>query len=376
MDILFVTNVDSYFLSKISLAQAFQQAGHRIIVLCKHTRYQDQIRQHGFEFIHFPFSRRSLNPFRLLYEAFSVSRIYRRVSPDVVILITPRIGLVGSFAHVFYSRTRVFQIITGLGFLFTSSRVSFLSRMVLVYYKFLSRFRRLFFIFQNHDDADLFFRYQICSEATGITVKGSGVDLKKFAYSDPVCYQHQVIFLLASRLLYDKGVMEYIQAAKLLYPEVGNKAKFLIAGSVDHENPMRIPEQELIDSLIPGYIEWIGYQNDMVRLLQSVHVVVLPSYREGLPRILAEAAAVGRPVITCNSVGCRECVMDGYNGFLVEVKDIQGLSEAMKKFISDPSLIATMGYHSRLFAEKEHDMHRNNQQMVDFVNQICSSTCL
>ena len=183
-------------------------------------------------------------------------------------------------------------------------------------------------------------------------IKGSGVDLEQFAFSEETV-KEKVRFALLSRMLFDKGVVEFIEAAKKIKTRVSGRAEFILAGDCDTINLAGIAEDKLKEMLDPPYIQWIGFQQNIFQIIREADVVVLPSYREGLPKSLIEAAAVGRPIITTNTQGCRECVIEDYNGYLVPVKDTELLSQRMETLINDSELRRKMGKNSRLLAEKE-----------------------
>jgi len=188
-------------------------------------------------------------------------------------------------------------------------------------------------------------------------IKGSGVDLERFAFSVETV-KEKVRLVLPSRMLFDKGVIEFIEAAKKIKVRVFNKSEFILVGDCDTINLAGIKENELKEMLDPPYIQWIGFQQNILQIFQNANVIVLPSYREGLPKSLIEAAAVGRPIITTDTQGCRECVIENYNGFLVPVKDTEILSQRMETLINNSDMRKKMGKNSRLLAEKEFSIEK------------------
>ena len=183
-------------------------------------------------------------------------------------------------------------------------------------------------------------------------IKGSGVDLNQFAFSEEMV-KEKVRIILPSRMLFDKGVVEFITAAEKIKARVFNKAEFILVGDCDTINLAGILEDQLKKMTDYPYIQWIGFQQNIYQIMQEADIVVLPSYREGLPKSLIEAAAVGRPIITTDTQGCRECVIEDYNGYLVPVKDTELLSRRMETLINDPVKRKKMGKNSRLLAERE-----------------------
>lgn len=371
--LLIVTNLDSFFLSHwLNIAQTLRNEGYRVTVMTRDTGKASRIIENGFDYIHFPFDRSSLNPIKFFISAIRLGRLYQQISPDIITHVSPKICVEGSTAaRLMYRRAKIINMISGLGYVFTSKKMILLQKLILLYLRMFISKTSTFFVFQNKDDLHLFLRNKITQPEKSLVIKGSGVNLDEYAHSCLPDLQGPIHFLLAARLLYDKGVMDYIQAARLLEPRYRTRARFILAGNIDKENPKGIAEEELKSHLIPDYIVWVGFQSDMVSLYQQVHVAVLPSsYREGLPQALCEAAAIGRPIITYDSVGCRECVRDGYNGYLVKPKDIQGLAQAMEKFILEPTLIQQMGNHSRAYAVQEFDVNMITEQLIGFMNRI------
>ena len=177
-------------------------------------------------------------------------------------------------------------------------------------------------------------------------IKGSGVDEKEFGFLAPVKKQKLIVVLLA-RMLKDKGVLEFIEAAQTLKKEFTGKAEFWLVGGIDEHNPAHITENELNEKCDPAYIVWLGHRSDVKHVYEQSDIVCLPSYREGLPKSLIEAMAIGRPIITTDAIGCRECVDEAINGFKVPVKDYQQLSVRMKQLLLDEDLRLKMGKASR-----------------------------
>jgi glycosyltransferase involved in cell wall biosynthesis len=207
------------------------------------------------------------------------------------------------------------------------------------------------FIFQNPDDEQLFKNLNFEVGNKFYLIKGAGVDLDKYTYTERINLNN-ISFILIARMLKDKGISEFIRASRIVteqYPD----SKFILVGDLDNNNLASYTKNELTIELIGTNVNWLGYRNDIFDLLRASDVVVLPSYREGLPKSLIEAAATGLPIITTDSVGCRECVDDGVNGFLVPVGNSSILAQKMIELIENPQMINKMGKASRLKAEKE-----------------------
>jgi glycosyltransferase involved in cell wall biosynthesis len=298
-----------------------------------------------------------LSDLRLLWQLFL---LMRRIRPDVVMGYTIKPVIYGSLAAWLTSVPYRFALVTGLGYAFTDNRSSSMTRLVQRLYCFsLSKVAKVFF--QNPDDEALFRAKGILTESTpSVVVNGSGVDVDSFVVeSFP---DEPARFLMIARLLGDKGVREYARAAKRmknLYPE----SEFCLVGWID-ENPDAISEGELDTWVAEGSIEFLGRLEDVRPAIADSFVYVLPSYREGTSRTVLEAMAMGRPIITTDAPGCRETVIEGENGFLVPVKDVDSLVSAMRNFIDDPDLAGRMGKRSREIAEDKYDVHKVNAVML------------
>ncbi|WP_291909294.1 glycosyltransferase family 4 protein [Chitinophaga sp. CB10] len=354
MKLFIVVNVDWFFLShRLPVALAAKAAGYDVTIVTADTGRADEIRSHGLKVIHLPFKRsgmnlkEELNCIRLLYN------LYRQHKPDVLHHVTIKVALYGSIAARLSKMKGTVNAISGLGYNFTGGRKGLAQRVLLTMMKFGFRGGNRHFIFQNEDDVSVFKSLKIVDDRDVTLIKGSGVDLNEFTFALKPATAGRVKVVLPARMLRDKGVMEFIDAAKLLKKELEHSAQFILAGDVDHENLAAISAEELNGLTDGDYIKWIGYQKNVRQLLQEADLVVLPSYREGLPKSLIEAAAVGRPIITTDVPGCRECVIPDYNGFLVPAKDAETLAAAMRRLILSADLRKEMGANSRELAERE-----------------------
>lgn len=306
--------------------------------------------------------RTGLNPLMDLITLAQLWRLMQSLKPDFTLGYTVKPVIYGSLAAWFADVPNRFAMITGLGYAFQgeNGKRSWLKRIVAsLYREALAKTSKVFF--QNPDDEALFYQQNILSkiEQKSVVVNGSGIDVESF---NVVSMPAKPCFLLIARLLGDKGVREYVKAAcivKSRYPEVS----FGLVGWID-ANPDSISENELAQWIDSGVVEFYGRQSDVKPALAKCSVYVLPSYREGTPRTVLEAMAMGRPIITTDAPGCRETVIDGENGFLVPVKAIDELAVVMLKFINQPELIHTMGKRSRQIAEQKYDVRKVNNHML------------
>ena len=223
------------------------------------------------------------------------------------------------------------------------------------------------FIFQNPDDQKLFSNYGFTKSTNNVLIKGSGVD--ETIYQSGIKTQNKKIkIVLLARMLKDKGVIEFIKAANLLKNKYDSKFEFLLAGNLDYSNPAGISEQDLLTLCDDSYIKWIGFQNNVKSIYQDCDIVCLPSYREGLPKSLVEAMAMELPIVTTNVTGCRECVVDGYNGFLVPVKDHVELANKIEVLGLNYNLRIKMGKNSRIKMLKEMSLRKVIDLTFKFYN--------
>lgn len=308
-----------------------------------------------------PLSRTGTNP---LVDARLLWRLYvliRQIRPDTVLSYTIKPVIFGTLAAWLARVPHRYSLITGLGHTFTGERTGLLGGLVQQLYGLALRKVDIVF-FQNPDDQSLFYNRRILhKQKRSVVVNGSGVHLSEFRMES--LSDGPPRFLMISRLLGAKGVREYVAAARQLRKSTP-QAKFRLVGWVD-ENPDAISLAELNVWVAEGDIEFLGRLQDVRLALADTTVYVLPSYyREGTPRTVLEAMAMGRPIITTDAPGCRETVIDGENGFLIPVKSVNALVEAMQKFIDDPELAARMGKRSREIAEEKYDVHKVNAVML------------
>ncbi|WP_300705020.1 glycosyltransferase family 4 protein [Bacteroides sp.] len=368
--LFFVTNVDWFFIShRLPLALHAIRQGYEVYLLSRDTGKKQLLQERGIHFIEIPFDRSGSNPFHELKCVFLLYKSYRRCRPDIIHHITLKAALLGSVAAKLSRQCNVVNAISGLGYNFTNGRNGKLQKLIKLLIRIAFKSENFSFILQNPDDVAMIEGLDLIPSSQIFLIKGSGVDLDKFVYSKaPNVIPLKVLF--PARILLDKGVMEFINAAKLLYGNFCGKVKFVLAGDCDKENRAVLGEKELKSLLIPNYIEWIGYQKDMIPIYENCDIVVLPSYREGLPKALIEACAIGRPVITTDVPGCRECVRWGYNGCLVPAKDEKSLADAVKTLLLDNKMRINFGLNSRILAEEEFSIDKVIQSTFDIYHSL------
>jgi glycosyltransferase involved in cell wall biosynthesis len=337
--------------------------GHEVIAAAPSSpkNIVEELASMGVSFRGIPLNRAGLNPLRDLHTLSAIRQLYAEERPDVVLAYTAKPVIYSGLAAR-RGKPAVHAMITGLGYGFGSG--SLRQRMVglamqELYRASLRRCAGVFF--QNPDDCELFRKRRLLPRSLKAQmINGSGVNLSWYA---PAPLPSEPTFLLVARLLVEKGVRQYAEAAakvRAKYPGT----RFLLVGDLD-PNPASIHAKELDSWQTSGAIEYLGRLEDVRPAYEQASVYVLPSfYREGTPRSVLEAMAMGRPVVTTDAPGCRETVVDGLNGFLVPVKNAQALAEAMEKFIKNPALIPGMGQESLRMAREKYDVHKVNKVIL------------
>lgn len=353
--ILFVVNVDWFFLShRLPLALAARDAGFDVHVATAMTGDADAIQSHGFTLHPISINRSSTGLSALVSLVWKLWRLIRQLQPEIVHLVTIKPVLIGGLAARLAGVKRVIAAISGLGFIFTARGMAAALRRWLVayFYRLALAHRAVLVIFQNDDDRRLLQARAGISDSQVVLIRGSGVDLNQWKFQP--LPTGQPIVLMASRLLVDKGVMEFIEAARALRGIV--QARFVLVGDIDPDNPSSVSKKFLRNHVDSGAIEWWGKRSDMQQVLGAAHVVVLPSYREGLPKVLIEAAAVGRAVVTADVPGCRDAIINGRTGLLVPPRDAAALATTIRSLIDDPQKLTAFGVAGRQLAEKAFDI--------------------
>lgn len=353
------------------LISALQEKGMHVHVAAPDLLLGDAVRVQleakGLVVHNIPLQRTGTNPLRDFRSLWSLWRLLRRVQPHYLLSYTVKPVIYGTLAAWLAGVPHRFALITGLGYAFMEQssgsgpkrgRVKALVQSL--YFHALAKAHKVFF--QNPDDEAVFRRLGLLPPAVpSVVVNGSGVDVTAYAVAPQPATGMQ--FLLIARLLGDKGVREYAEAARRIRA-TNPSVHFALVGWID-SNPDSISQQELDRWVNEGTVNYLGRLSDVRPAIACSHVYVLPSYREGTPRTVLEAMAMGRAVITTDAPGCKETVVDGHNGFLVPVKSVDALEQAMLKFVNDPSLVTRMGNRSRRVAEEKYDVHKVNAVMLD-----------
>ncbi|MES9943486.1 MAG: glycosyltransferase family 4 protein [Candidatus Thiodiazotropha sp.] len=363
--ILFVVNDAGFFLShRLPLALAALEQGYEVCVATPPGDGVEQIKAEGLHYRQVSLSRSGANPLAELWTIWNLYRLYRELQPLIVHHVTIKPVLYGTLAARVANVSAVVNAISGLGFVFLArSWFSAMARSaVLTSYRWLFSRKRLWVIVQNRDDYDFLLDKGCLTRDKIELIRGSGVDVEHFAMSPE--RDETPLVVLPARMLWDKGVGEFVEAAQLLH-SMGIKARFALVGGIDPNNPESVPAERLAEWAREGDVEWWGNRQDMPAIYSHAHIVCLPSYREGLPKVLLEAAATGRAIVATDVPGCREVVIEEKNGLLVPARQSRPLAEALRRLITNPALRQSMGQQAREMAVAEFSIHYVVERHLD-----------
>jgi glycosyltransferase involved in cell wall biosynthesis len=372
--ILFVDNdVNTFHHYRIELALAARDAGFEVHVAAPPGKSSEILISEGLRYHAIPMTRSGLAPWKEFSTISVLFRLYRRVKPDLVHHLRLKPVLYGGLAAYGARVPAVVGLLTGLGYVFIaeSRRALVMRKLVVLTSKVAFRHRNQRIVFQNPDDQNVFIKTKILPAAQTVLIKGSGVDVNLYV---PTPEPEGVpVVVLASRMLRDKGVVEFVEAARALRDN-GVSARFVLVGETDPGNPTAISAEQLRSWADEGVIEWWGHQSNMRKVLSQSNIVCLPSLREGVPKVLIEAAACGRAIVTTDAPGCREIVREGENGFLVPVRDSKALADALKILIESAPLRALMAAKGREIAVSEFSVERVVDETLGVYRELLAAS--
>lgn len=351
MRIVLFANTDWYLYNfRLPLAEKLRARGDEVVLVSPSGPYGEKLCGLGFWWEPFDFARKGTNPFAELGTLSRLIALYRSIAPDLAHHFTIKCFLYGGIAARRLGIPTV-AAVTGMGHVFTTTtlKTTVLRPLLTAAYRYALRGSQV--IFQNPDDLREFRHRRLLGDAAVHLIRGSGVNTTRFA-PEPSPLQQPVNALMIGRLLREKGVVELVRAAQQLrstHPSL----RIQIAGSRDDGNPSSLSADDVARWSAAGALEFLGHREDVKDLLCASHIAVLPSYREGTPRSLIEAAACGLPLVATDVPGCREICRDGENGILVPAKDAKALAVAIARLADDPALRTKMGQRSREIAEQE-----------------------
>lgn len=362
------SHTSSLFWFRMDMMKDFIKHGHTVIALGPESEdnWKRSFEENGIQYKQFFVERNGINPFSDLKTYMQLSQFMKREKPDKIFAYQAKTVVYGSLAAKANGIKEVYPLIAGLGSIFRGKGLKnkIIKTVMKIEYRAACKISKKVF-FQNNDDKSEFINNGLIIEDKIAMINGSGVNLEKFK---PQPLPVMPVFLFIGRLIKDKGVVEYLEACKKIkakYPEV----RCLLVGPYD-SNPSALQPEELKPYLDQNIIEYFGEQSDVRPYIEQCSAYILPSYHEGTPKTVLEAMAIGRPIITSDAPGCRETVTDGYNGFLVAIKDIDGLVKKMETLIQNPEMSKLMAERSLKLAREKYDVNLVNKSIMKTMNLL------
>lgn len=332
-----------------------------------------RITQLGFIHHPIPVYRKSMNVLNELRLMRRIYRLYAELQPDIMYNATIKPVIYGGIAARILRLSGMISLITGLGYVFITPglKMRVVRTAIKQAYRIALQQRGMRVIFQNNDDRAIFIQQKIVAPEQAVIIKGAGVDVHVFQSAPEP--EGPPIVVLPARMLWDKGVREFVEAAQRL-KAAGIQTRFVLAGDIDPSNRASITREQLQQWHDSGAVEWWGWCDDIQSVMAGAHIICLPSYREGMPKALLEAAACGRPIVATDIAGCREVVRHEHNGLLVPPRDADALTEALRRLLQDRDLRQTMGARSRAVAEAEFSTDAIIRANIDLCEEILAQS--
>ncbi|MDR0673709.1 MAG: glycosyltransferase family 4 protein [Zoogloeaceae bacterium] len=368
--LLFVLNDAGYFLShRLQIAQAARAAGFDVHVATPESDKTKVIRAHGFAWHPLPMTRSGTRLFPEIAAFWRLIRLFHKIKPDLLHLVTIKPVLYGGIAARLTRVPAVVAAVPGLGFVFSRQgfKASLIRFLVGLLYRMALGHPNLRAIFQNTDNAQCIARLAVLPAEKICLIRGAGVDLADYAASP--LPDGMPLVILPARMLKDKGILEFVEAARRLRQN-GCEARFALVGEPDPGNPASLTEANIDEWLAEGVVEYFGYRSDMPEVLKMSSLVVLPSYHEGMPRALMEAQACGRAVVTTDVPGCRDAITPNVTGLLVPPRDAAALAEAIGALLDDRERLQAMGKAGRALAEEAFDVREVVRQHLEIYRSL------
>lgn len=355
---------------RLGLIKALQKNGHEVVLIAPKDEHTEELKQQGFPIIIVSgLSRKGTNPIKDLLLVFELAKIYKREKLDLVLQYTIKPNIYGSLAGML-TRTKTVSTVTGLGYVFLNNGLS--STIAKLLYQIAFKFSYLVY-FQNSDDKELFENTGLVSPHKSRLIHGSGIDTESF-HPDYISIHpkdtSKITFLMVARLLIDKGVNEYVSAAKIIqkkYPHT----QFLLLGDQDKGNPAAVNEEDIAKIKKEGIVQLLGFKKNTRDYIGSSDVVVLPSYREGIPRVILEAFAMAKPCITTDAPGCKHTVDDKINGLICKVANAEDLAQKIEDFILlDDKTKENMGNNARKKALEIYSIANITKEYLTIIDSL------
>jgi len=351
---------------RMGLIKALQQQGYSVVLIAPKDDYSNRLKELGCKHYHIDIDNKGTNPIKDIKLSYQFYQLFKKINPDMLLIYTIKPNIYGGIISKLLNIPTL-NVIAGLGTVFLNDNLS--AKIARWLYKVSFTNNRV--LFENEDDCKEFIAKDLIKKSQAILIPGSGINTEAFQPKNKVSNSKNLVFLLIARLIKDKGVVEYIEAIKSIrdkYPTV----QFKILGSYYFGNPSSISKDEVEHWIDDGIIEYLGYTDAVLEEIEKADCIVLPSYREGLSRVLLEAGSMSKPIITTNVTGCRDVVDDSENGYLVPPKDSKSLSEAIEKMIAlSNEDRRVMGQKGRIKVINEFDEKIVIKHYLNVINQEC-----
>lgn len=370
--LLYVVSDLGFFVShRIDLAHAARATGYEVGVACPPAPDMSALHDSGLEHLPLELERGSVSLLSAWRSFRSIWRIVSQFKPDATHLITSKLVILGGIATRL-QRRQALAAITGLGFVFTHQTLKArLLRVAIVRgYRAALCHPNCHLVFQNETDLGTFKRLGIARDGQTTLIPGSGVDLEKIVPAD-LLEQGLPVVLMPSRMLRDKGVPEFVEVARRINTPKP-RARFLLLGDPDPNNPSSLTSEELTEFVEKGWVEWHGHVADVGAVLAKAHLVLFPSWREGFPKTLIDAAAAGRAAVTNDVPGCRDAIIDGVTGLLCKPRDVDDMVRSVNALLEDPGRLAEMGAAARAHAETAFDVKHVAARHLSIYNALAN----
>ncbi len=370
--ILLVANTDWYLYNfRLSLAKMLREEGFEVVLISPPGAYSHLFQGEGFRWLSVPMSRRGIFPPSEFMTYKHLKSIYQQENPKLVHHHTIKPNIYGTLAARAVAVPAIVVSVTGLGYVFISQGIAgkMLSKIIKPTYRYCLDSSNVEVIFENSGDYEFFIQEQITNAKQSTIIEGVGVNLDLYRPSKEP--DGVPIVMLAGRMLWDKGVGEFVESAKIL-KDRGVEARFVLVGGPDPGNPSMISLHQLEQWSQAGVVEWWGFRENMPEIIQKSHIVVLPSIAEGVPTVLLEASASGRPVIASDIPGCGDIVKDGKTGFLVEVRNVEALADKIEILLGKKRLREMLGKAGRVWMEQRFDEDLINRRTLEIYNSAMS----
>ena len=352
---------------RLELLKFLKNEGYNIFCIAPKDEYSDLFSTFGYKYCELKMNNKGSNPLEDIKLTYDLYNIFKKNKIDLVLLYTIKPNIYGNIAARI-AKIHTISTITGLGTVFLNDNLS--SKVAKFLYKNSLKYSSKV-LFQNNDDAEIFISRSILSKDKVGIVPGSGIDLNKYTSSKDFLVEDSMSFLFVARLVKDKGIIEYLEAAKILKQKYKDKISFNILGDYYKDNPTALTKEELEIWVKKGVVNYLGYSDDVKSVMDVHDCVVLPSYREGLSRVLLEAACLEKPIVTTNVPGCKDIVEDSLNGFLCEVKDVDSLILTLEKmYLLDTEEKKLMGKRSRQIIKQNFSLEIVLKSYIDIINSL------